>query len=368
MIDAKQSVDILLIEDDEDDYIIIKDSLSKVAHTTYNITWLSEFPKALQKAFDHDFDACLLDYRLGVENGLGILKELKQDHFNAPIIMLTGQGSHNLDLDAMSLGADDYVEKNSMNSTLLERTIRYGMDRWHQMNQLKASEQKLRVLSAKLHRAQEDERKYLAKELHDSIGSNLTAIKFMVESNKAAEMRIVDALDFPPDKIISAIMETIEETQRITKNLRPDTIDKLGLIASLNSLVRQFSEINPKVEINTDFQVSENSVPDLLKITIYRVVQEALNNMTKYSNASQTEIRFVHANNMFELSVLDNGRGMDTRAIDATQPGNGSGMGISGMRERVELTHGDFEILSQPNKGTTIRAVWHKSRVEAQAR
>ena len=354
----KSPIRVLLIEDDEDDYIIIKESLSKITHTKYQITWVPKFEEAVKKAFDHQFDICLLDYRLGMESGLGILKELRHDHFNAPVIMLTGQGSRDLDLDAMNLGADDYVEKSNLNATLLERAIRYGIDRWHQMHQLRASEQKLRELSAKILRAQEDERKYLAKELHDSIGSNLTAIKFMIESNKSAEKKILDALDFSPDKIVSAIIQTIEETQRITKNLRPDTIDKLGLLASLNSLVRQFSEINPKVDVDTDFQVSEDSIPEPLKITIYRVAQEALNNVTKHSRATHTELCFSRAHNMFELLVIDNGVGMASPTVPPPSSANGSGLGLSAMQERVELTNGIFEIQSRPNKGTTIRATW----------
>ena len=353
-----ESVKILLIEDDEDDYIIVKDSLSKVENTRYDLDWVRNFNDAVNKDFGNTYDACLLDFRLGMKNGLAVLKKLKESDFNAPVIMLTGQGSRDVDIDAMKLGADDYIEKDQLNSSLLERSIRYSIDRFRNIRRLRESERKLRRLSAKIIQAQEDERKYIAKELHDSIGSNLTAIKLMLETNKITLAMQPPISEFPIEKILTTVLDTIEEADRITRNLRPEALDKLGIVPSLRSVIRQFSEINKKIRVSVDFNVTEQNVPDPLKITIFRVVQEALNNIAKYSGADQVKVQFKHIDHTLELTISDNGKGFDA-AKPGVSAGLHSGMGLDGMRERVDLSDGRFEVNSRINEGTVIHAIWN---------
>lgn len=355
------TINILLIEDDEDDYVIIRDLLSKNADTRHTLQWVTSVDDAREMAFRKNFDVCLLDYRLGMKDGLALLEDLKRDHFNAPVIMMTGQGSRDLDIDAMRLGADDYIEKGMLTSDLLERSIRYSLDRWQTLQQLRASEQKLRRLSAKILNAQEDERKHIAKELHDSIGANLTAIKLMLEINKPALESNAAAGESPMDKILSLTMETIEETKRITKNLRPQSLDKLGLVTALQSIIRKFSEIAGNVSVETDIDVAEESVPEELKITIYRIVQEAFNNITKHSSADHVAFQFKQNDGNLELAVWDNGKGFD-RGADAQHAGDsGGGMGLTGIQERAELANGDFELASTEGEGTILRVVWKKN-------
>jgi signal transduction histidine kinase len=349
---------ILLIEDDEDDYVIIVELLSKVGDTRYHLQWIRSFDEAMDKAFNEKFDACLLDYRLGIRDGLAILKKLKEESFNGPVIMMTGQGSRVLDVDAMNLGADDYIEKASLDSNLLERSIRYGIDRWKNMQILKDSEVKLRNLSAKIMIAQEDERKYIAKELHDSIGSNLTAIKLMLETNKSSFEYGMSGGGFTFDKILSTVIETIKETQRITKRLRPEILDRLGIVASLRSIARQFSEINKNIQVDVEIDVEEQNIPDPLKIIIFRVAQEALNNISKHSEANNVKIFFGESDQRLEFIVSDNGKGFDTEGPAEPVTEKTGGIGIEGMRERVKLSNGCFEVVSKKNGGTTIRAWW----------
>ena len=180
-----QSIKILLIEDDEDDYIILKDLVSMIEIWECDIDWASTADSAFKMLDASDYDICLLDYRLGEFTGIELLDLLRNKNFDIPVIILTGKGDHNIDLEAMAHGAVDYLEKTELNPVLLERTIRYAVNTSNIVNALKRSEEKLHILSGKILEAQEEERKALALELHDSIGSGLAGILFVLEQKIA---------------------------------------------------------------------------------------------------------------------------------------------------------------------------------------
>ena len=126
---ANQTFTILLIEDDEDDYVLIRDLLSEVSTSRYDLTWVNSFDSAL-KEFDRSrHQVCLLDYQLGLNTGLELLKEAKTRDFKTPIIFLTGRGGYRVDLEAMKGGAADYLVKDELTVPLLERSIRYAVER-----------------------------------------------------------------------------------------------------------------------------------------------------------------------------------------------------------------------------------------------
>ncbi|MFZ7112255.1 MAG: response regulator [Desulfatiglandales bacterium] len=118
-----------------------------------------------------------MDYRLGRQSGIEVRCELQEAGYEGPVIMLTGQGDHEVDMMAMQQGAADYLDKSTLTTVLLERAVRYAIERTRNLQALKASEIHLKDLSRRLIDARENGRKAIARELHDSIGSNLTAIK-----------------------------------------------------------------------------------------------------------------------------------------------------------------------------------------------
>lgn len=118
---------ILLIEDDEDDYFLVKSLLSQARCATYHLDWASDYEEGLSSLCGTGYDACLLDYFLGKRNGLELLREAIERDCAVPIILLTGQGSENLDLEALQAGAADYLAKGVISNELLERSIRYSV-------------------------------------------------------------------------------------------------------------------------------------------------------------------------------------------------------------------------------------------------
>jgi len=152
--------------------------------------------------------------------------------------------------------------------------------------QLEKANEALRNLSSRLLSAHEEERKRIAGEIHDVLGSCLGAIKFMVEG---ATQQIAET---PPvstealNDIVPVVQEGIEECRRIQQDLRPSMLDDLGLLPALSWFCRRFQTIYSGIHIEQENGIEETEIPDALKIAIYRVTQEGMNNIAKHSRAS----------------------------------------------------------------------------------
>ena len=120
---------VLLVDDDEDDFIITEAFLSEIEGQRYNLTWVSSYEVALETIKRDQHDIYLLDYRLGEYNGLDLLRKVVADGCTAPIILLTGQGDHDVDVEATKAGAMDYLVKGRIDAAMLERSIRYAVER-----------------------------------------------------------------------------------------------------------------------------------------------------------------------------------------------------------------------------------------------
>ncbi|MBN2533247.1 MAG: EAL domain-containing protein [Spirochaetales bacterium] len=124
----KPKISILLIDDDEDEYIIVKDLFAEISNN-YEIHWVSSFDTGLKEIMKDDYDVCLLDFRLGPHTGIDLLKEAAVNSCTMPIVFLTGQGDRETDITAMKTGASDYLDKGRMDANTLERTVRYCLER-----------------------------------------------------------------------------------------------------------------------------------------------------------------------------------------------------------------------------------------------
>jgi PAS domain S-box-containing protein len=219
---------------------------------------------------------------------------------------------------------------------------------------LRGSERQLRNLSQQLLAAHEDERRSVASEIHDSVGQILSAIKFRVEGTlrlkgKARTRGLMD--------LVPIIKECIDEVRRIQMALRPSVLDDLGILSTINWFCRNFQTTYTAVAVERDIEIEEEDVPESLKIVIFRIMQEAFNNAAKHSGASAVRISLRGTDGTIALSIQDNGQGFDLQ--DRTpREGERGGLGLTSMRERVELSGGRWEIQSGLGSGTLIRAVW----------
>jgi PAS domain S-box-containing protein len=223
---------------------------------------------------------------------------------------------------------------------------------------LRHSEGQLRSLAAQLIYAQESERKRIARDMHDSLGASLSALKYKLEA------LIHDLPEKEPQQIgetlghlIPIFQETISEARRMQNELRPSLLDDLGILPTLRWLSREFQENYSWITVEQRVEVREEEVPELLKVVIFRITQEALNNTAKHARATQASIYLGWGQNRLNFAVQDNGIGFDTKRLPESA-NQSSGMGLSSMKERAELSGGFFAIKSSPGQGTTIEVSW----------
>jgi PAS domain S-box-containing protein len=221
---------------------------------------------------------------------------------------------------------------------------------------LQESEKQLRFLSSRLLSAQEEERKRLARELHDSIGSSLSAIKFGLERG-LKEMEAGAAKLESLQNLVSVTQNAIDEARRMMTELRPSILDDLGLVSTIGWFCRNYRTIYTSIYVEDEIELEESDVPESLKIVIFRIIQEAFHNIAKSSKAELVNLRLTKADHIIELSIEDNGTGFDFEAVLASSMCE-RGLGLTSMRERAELSGGTFEIQSILGEGTLIRAAW----------
>jgi two-component system sensor histidine kinase UhpB len=201
-------------------------------------------------------------------------------------------------------------------------------------------------------RVQEDERRRIARELHDGIGQNLTAIKHQLAMLQSQLQGSADGAAERVGACISLCAQTLEDTRQLSRLLRPQVLDDLGLGAALHWLARTL-EGQGRLQVAVHLE----DVPALdaeIQTLLFRVAQEALANVVKHANASDALLRLAVRGGRVSLTVWDNGGGFDVAAAEASAS-RGRASGLSGMRERLALYGGALRIDSAPDSGTWLR-------------
>jgi PAS domain S-box-containing protein len=149
MRDHQGTTRILIVDDDEDDFRIIGDYIRHIPGSSFRIEWCFRYSDALAHMLERNYDLYLVDYRLGARSGVDLLKEALAHNCAEPVILLTGEGNYKVDIEAMQLGAVDYLIKGELNVEKMERSIRYALERAATMKALKANERRYRSIFEK---------------------------------------------------------------------------------------------------------------------------------------------------------------------------------------------------------------------------
>jgi signal transduction histidine kinase len=255
-------------------------------------------------------------------------------------------------------GLVSYLTAEKEKSDTLNRELRLEIrERMRMEEELRKKEGHLRFLSAELLNAHEKERKLVAQEIHDSIGGSLASAKAKVE-HTISQVRQTNPETRTTLESISRILQgAMDEARRIQIALRPSMLDDLGILVTINWFCREFESAYVEILIQKEIDIKEEEVPDSLKIVIYRVLQEAMNNIGKHSRANAVGLSLRKSGGSIELTIRDNGQGFDPAEVHSHR-GTARGLGLEGMRERVEISGGEFRIDSTINQGTTIQATW----------
>lgn len=200
----------------------------------------------------------------------------------------------------------------------------------------------------------EADRKMVAKELHDSIGASLAAIKLNLEEQQVKISQLPSDVKVSLEKPISYLIKAIKETKRISVQMSPLILDELGLLATIQWYSREFAQLYPQTEIHHRIDIHEKEIPANHKITIYRILQEAVNNAAKHGNAKSVVVSLKRVGHRIKFGIEDNGCGFDVQRIAMEDENVLSGYGIAGMRDRINLCGGVFDLKSSPGSGTRI--------------
>jgi two-component system NarL family sensor kinase len=218
------------------------------------------------------------------------------------------------------------------------------------------SERRFRTLAKSVWHVQEEERRRLARDLHDGIGQTLTALANQLQrlyddadavQNTGLGTRLADALEITRG--------ALHDTRELSRLLRPTLLDDLGLEAALRWLARTLSE-RAGLAIEVHSTLGERRLPADFETLVFRITQEALTNVIRHSGARVAQILLTCSAASLKLQVRDDGRGFEPDAIATPEKGSVSA-GVRGMRDRAELFSGTFEISSAPGEGTCVQLI-----------
>jgi signal transduction histidine kinase len=323
-------------------------------------------------------DLILLDIKMPGMDGYKVCSRLKANEQTRgiPVIFVSALGEVIDKVRAFGAGGVDYIIKPFHFEEVLARidthiTLRAMQRRQEERNEqlqreiaerrraeekLRESEAQLKFLSSRLLKIQEEERKRIANGIHDGIGQSLHAIK---ASAKEAFLRMEEgktalAISNMKDLMFNTNF-AIEEVRNIYTDLRPSLLDDLGILATINWFLREFRRACPTIGFDEEVAVEEDEVPQPIKLVMFRILQGALDNVAKHSNATRVRVSLWKVDNAIELTIKDTGSGFDPKDINLIEKG---ALGLATMQERVESSKGIFTVKSEEGRGTTVRAIW----------
>lgn len=216
--------------------------------------------------------------------------------------------------------------------------------------ELETQRTQLRALSAQLVTRMEDERRRIARELHDEAGQALVGIKLNLQLLAHQIPLELPELREEGDRLRQQVNQATERLQALSRGLRPPTLDELGLEAAMRRLTADFEQ-SSSVIVHLEVAELANRLPQPLETSCYRIVQEALTNVARHAHAGEVWVQVLRRAKTLHLSVADDGRGFDPVQARRT------GLGLLGMQERATMLGGRFLLETAPGAGTTVKVV-----------
>lgn len=214
--------------------------------------------------------------------------------------------------------------------------------------ELEHSYRTIRELSDHLHQVREEERKSIAREIHDELGQQVTVMKmeitWLISEIKSENPLVRQKME----GLLDVLKETVQSIRRISSELRPSLLDDLGLSAAMEWHLKEF-EKRSGVQTHFESHIPDTELPDTVRIALFRILQESLTNVARHAQASNVVVSIIYHQETIAMTVTDDGNGMDTSRLKHSKT-----YGILGMKERAGMMGGNYHIESAPGKGTSI--------------
>jgi signal transduction histidine kinase len=348
----------VLVADDNAD---MRSYLERLLSPYHDVTCVADGQAALRCIEENPPDLVLSDVMMPRVDGIELLRRLRTNDATRtlPIILLSARAGEEARLEGLAAAADDYLCKPFTAAELLARvasTLRLAALRRELMQRIERDNSELIELNAtrqqlllRLAQVEDDERRRIARELHDSLGQYLVALRLAVKKARAPDHNGADE-DWAR---VNSLIERVDvELDRIVHALRPPRLEDNGLESALRDHVDEWSRLTGiPVELAL-LQLDGHRFRPELEATAYRIVQEALNNVARHAGASSVRITLMRQTATLELCIEDDGHGF--ARVDGA-PG-GARFGLQGMRERVLGIGGELDIESSQGAGTTVLA------------
>lgn len=349
---SQAPVRVLLVEDDIVDRLACRRALAAETDSEYAIDEADNARDGLARVREEVPDLILLDYNLPDMDGVEFLSELAADtgEIALPVIMLTGAKDVSVAVDAMRSGARDYLIKDGERDylKLLPTVIKRVLQEERLRQEKRQAESRYRSLARHQVSVREKERSRIARDVHDELGQKLTALQLEVSMLNA---RYHD--DGPTElsqklqALLSLIESTMDSVRAIAADLRPPVLD-LGLVPAIEWQVQEFRR-RTGIACELAVGVEDIDLDEERATAVFRMLQEALTNVARHSRATQAEIVLTLKGGTMQLTIEDNGIGMQ-----ASRSRGKKSFGLVGLRERAHMVGGDVDIDSKPGR-TVVR-------------
>jgi signal transduction histidine kinase len=367
-------VRVLLIEDDEDDYVFTRDLLAEIGGERFELEWAPTYERGLLRVLEDRFDVCLLDFRLGARTGLELLREAREARagapgFITPIILMTGQGDQEIDLEAMRSGAADYLVKGEIDAAGLERSIRYAVQhrRMEEERVRLVREQEARHLAEEANRAKDEFIAMVSHELRNPLNAMLGWVTLLSggKLDAEAQARALTIIERNARAQAQLIDDLLDIARVASGNLRLDLrpVDLAQVVEKALDAMYPAAEaksIAVTADLERPLEMAAGD-PDRL----HQVVANLLSNAVKFTPGGGTiEVSLKRDGEEARIAVRDSGDGISAAFLPhvferfrqgGKSPSGGLGLGLAIARHIVERHGGTIQVESAgEGQGTTF--------------
>ncbi|MDI3318767.1 hybrid sensor histidine kinase/response regulator [Pinibacter soli] len=346
MIDLLQPLTILVVEDSQTDFVILSEYLSLAALSVRTIVQAKSLHESVSLLHKKSFSADLifLDLTLPDSQGLESFIQINAKAPGIPIVVLSELADIQVALSTIAHGAQDYLLKGEFDEKVLTKTIQYSIERKRIVDEFAENRLHSQKLIARATiQTHEQERKEIGAELHENINQVLATAKLCINLAMNENEKRNDLLE----KSGEYISRAIAEIGNLSQSLVPSALFDIGLNEALEEMVEKIHKRHGLQIKLTIRNVAFDKLGNSEKLTIYRIVQEQLNNILKHSRANKAEIELRTSKNNFYLTIKDNGIGFNTE-------NKYQGQGLGNIETRLQMHEGKLYITTAPQQGYTL--------------